>query len=583
MNLRVSIYSLLLIGLIISPIFFLQLTIEPSQVPRFAYLSLVLLGFNIWILNSNSKLFLPKKAVLVPLVLFYLINLTSCFWSLNFAEAIYESQKILLFILILVTGASLIKMESNKVLCRSALIGLYGLIIIALIDINLSSNLENPDSLVLFGHKNILSAILMLSAVLTTLAYYHLKKFHLVFILALLLAIGLIILFQTRSVFLALAINSILLLIFTLTKLKIQYKSLLIITLVLFMLGITALVIFASKDVTSLSERFMLWEKSYLLFKENPFLGVGTGNWQFNYSQFGVSEIDRSFHYNVAFKRPHNDFISIITETGILGLIPILWVFIWGIRTLASNLKNINLSDLLIIIGLIGYLVFANFSFPKERVILVVLLAILFLGFLYKNDSLVELNSGASDKLSLISVVLIIGLLTMSFYRIKGEFHTKQLLENQELGKGLYVIEQSKKAQSIFYSVDPTGTPIKSYEGWGYDEITDLPELLKANEEAVTLCPYNYQVLSNYGYVLQRSLRFKDAEKVLMYSYEINEKYEPTLLNLSVLHFNLGHYEIAMKWLKKIKDHQIKYPENYTRISDAIVQSYTDREQYPTD
>ncbi len=571
MNLRVSLYTLFWIGLFISPIFFLQLSIEPSQVPRFAFVCLSLIAFFIWLLNTGNSIYLPKKVVLYPLLLFYLINLSSSFWSLNFAEGFYESQKILLFIALIIFSGTLVKGTKPEVLNKMLILGMVSLLAVSLLDLFLSLDHLNTDSLQLFGHVNILSCILLLSLILTAFAYYHFKKYHFAYAVVFAITLGLIIYLQTRSVFIGLILISIIVLAFSLTKLK--SKKPIAIFAGVFAIGMVGLILLFSADHTSLSERLSLWSKSSQLIQENPLLGVGTGNWQFNYTQFGVADIPRAFDYNVAFKRPHNDFISIISEVGILGFLPVMWILIWMMKSIVQARKNIDWSYLIIICGLVGLFVFANFSFPKERITLIVLGSILFTGFLFKNDGLIASTQKKKDLISISFIAALILLLTMSFYRIKGEYHTKQILSNQELGKGLFVIDQSKKAQSIFYSVDPTGTPIKSYEGWGYNEITDLPSLLKANEEAVSLCPYNYQVLTNYGYILERSFQFKDAEKVLMFSHKINHKYEPTLLNLSVLNYNLGHYEESLNWLKKIDGYQTKYPQNLQRISQAILQT----------
>lgn len=248
------------------------------------------------------------------------------------------------------------------------------------------------------------------------------------------------------------------------------------------------------------------------------------------------------------------------------------------IRAIKNSREKIDLTMIITILGLIGLFVFANFSFPKERIIILFIGSVVFTSFLLKCNSLARLKPLPTQLLSLSFLTLLTLSIIASAYRIRGEYFTKQITENQQIGKGLSVIDYSKKAQSVFYTVDPTGTPIKSYEGWGYNEVTDLQGLLNANQEAVSLCPYNYHVLANYGYILERTFNYQDAEKVLLFAYDINNKYESTLLNLSVLYFNQGDYEESLTWLEKISGHQEKYPQNYERISDAIMQSYNNHE-----
>lgn len=574
MNLRVATYLLLLIGLFISPIFFLGQIIEPSQVPRFTFLSIALVFSYFLLLQSESTIVVPKKSFFIPLLLFYLINLQSSFWSLNFAEGFYESQKIVLAIaLIIASGQILHSKEKSDAFSWAILFSQIGLVIISISDLILSKNALSTDSLTIFGHKNILSAILFLSIILLGIAFHQIKKKRLLFIVLAILSFGIIIILQTRSVFLALLIDAIILICYSAFKTDWKYKKHVLFGSILLLASVLFLLLFLSHDQTSLAERIELWKKSFLLFQENPLLGVGSGNWQFNYTQFGVTEIPRAHHFNVAFKRPHNDFVSILTEVGIIGFLPIIWIFAVSILSFKKTFSKIEPSLLISVLGLIGLLVFAQFSFPKERISLVFLGSIIFAFFIFKTDSFVKLNVFQSKIISSICLITLILSVTCGYYRLNGEYFTKKAIENQQIGKGLTVIDYSQQAQSIFYTVDPTGTPVVSYEGWGYNEVTDLSGLLKSNEEAVTLCPYNYQTLANYGYILERTFNYKDAEKVLLYAIEINPKYEPTLLNLSVLYFNQADYPQSLKWLIKIEGYKEKYPQNYERIKLGIDES----------
>lgn len=85
-----------------------------------------------------------------------------------------------------------------------------------------------------------------------------------------------------------------------------------------------------SRDSTdpSLSNRLDAWEDAYTLFLSHPLFGVGFGG--FNNPQ--ISELSGLLKY------PHNIFIEILTETGIMGLIMFSLIFYKTIRSIKYNI-----------------------------------------------------------------------------------------------------------------------------------------------------------------------------------------------------------------------------------------------------
>ena len=160
--------------------------------------------------------------------------------------------------------------------------------------------------------------------------------------------------------------------------------------------------------------------------------------------------------------------------------------------------------------------------------------------------------------------------LFIGFKRMSGEYYTKKSIGCQEKLDGEGAIENSLKAISFFYSCDPSCTPVITYAGWGYNQKTDLTKLMKVNETAYLLSPYDYKVLSNYGYALLRVGNLKGAKEILLEAYRINSNYESTLLNLSAIEFNLQNYLKSYEWLQKIENYEGKYPNNVQRIQERL-------------
>ena len=76
-------------------------------------------------------------------------------------------------------------------------------------------------------------------------------------------------------------------------------------------------------SIESLKERLTLWTKSLSMVKEAPLLGVGLGQWKIALPLYGRIEkyeiSDRGIK-EIIFQRPHNDYVWVLSEIGVLGL-----------------------------------------------------------------------------------------------------------------------------------------------------------------------------------------------------------------------------------------------------------------------
>ena len=108
--------------------------------------------------------------------------------------------------------------------------------------------------------------------------------------------------------------------------------------------------------------RFFMWEVTYEMFVKNWFLGVGYMAWDFSRWDFGVNYLVRI--------DPHNAYMSILVEFGVLIFIIILYLLIKLIKIIIikykyNDYKGIVISVILILIGQI-----TNNSFIKLQYLL---------------------------------------------------------------------------------------------------------------------------------------------------------------------------------------------------------------------
>ena len=162
------------------------------------------------------------------------------------------------------------------------------------------------------------------------------------------------------------------------------------------------------RDVVGKSERKIIWQANWMIFKSSPLIGVGYGqNTKMLpeiYKQMGVEE-------GVLVSHAHNQYLHLASGTGLLGLICYLsiWFFfyfllwkIWKLRTHGS----VDSWDLGVVVGLfmaqvtfmIGSLTEANFEHSKVRFVVMLMWAyIVYLGNKY-NFNKYYLTNTKEDK-----------------------------------------------------------------------------------------------------------------------------------------------------------------------------------------
>lgn len=106
--------------------------------------------------------------------------------------------------------------------------------------------------------------------------------------------------------------------------------------------------------------RIDLWRRTIEMIVDRP-LGVGLGNWALEYPAY-----DRGTHvtFSGAPARPHNDYLWIASETGLIGLAAFLWVLITALRAGVRRNQDIAVAA---IASLVALLVHSWFSFPRDR------------------------------------------------------------------------------------------------------------------------------------------------------------------------------------------------------------------------
>ena len=170
--------------------------------------------------------------------------------------------------------------------------------------------------------------------------------------------------------------------------------------------------------------RLGIWNSAIKDFKKSPIIGVGVGNYRHN-SKSDLA-IKRSNKQIIFSTHVHNDFLQALAETGIVGFLLYLSVYVLGFILLIIYFKNLKTNSekffvVVIALSLIGYAIDAFFNFPHDRapiqVVFALILAII-LGLSHTEDQVTgKTEISKINKLIGFSIVFLMLLNSFNLFR----------------------------------------------------------------------------------------------------------------------------------------------------------------------
>jgi len=311
----------------------------------------------------------------------------------------------------------------------------------------------------------------------------------------------------------------------------------------------------------TIKQRYELWDRSLKLFKESPVFGKGLSNWKIEVLNFDheglVSEDNLTFY-----QRPHNDYLWILTETGIVGLVLYLLiitlVLVRLIRIIfnAENTK-VRLFFIAVLMTFCGFLLFSFFSFTRERIFHNLVVALLIASVVAfhpdkeKNQDL-KPKSFFTFLIGLIFLLLSVVAIVDGYYRFNGEKQLKKAMIAKNSRNYALILTEINKAENPLYQMDPTSTPLPWYSGFAFFKQNKLPEAKTQFLKAYALNPYHIHVLNNLASTYAMSGKSDSAVLYYEKAVKIAPNFDESWFNMSAVYFNLKEYDLAYESLKKV-------------------------------
>ncbi len=616
---------------LVLPLVRLNTTIDPGLALRFLLTGVVLsLVFLYFLVKPPGVIYFSKRFLqfLLILLLILLWMAVSSFQSINKGDALWELSRIAFLYLFFLTLYIIIPRQQSLIIilgrfCLTAIFifSVFGLIqLIPIwqesnrsglpmkIDLTLSSSL---------GNKNFFSEVLVMLLPLLVISGYREKaKWRILFYTGIACTLAWILLLRSTSSWLALIFASVVVLIFTGLIRKRQnivgnrsQKKILVYALLIALI-ISSVFVFSGKTYVSLVkskvsvatqyfhhpelidsttgyndnsvfERILMWRNSIRMFHDHPVFGAGLNNWKLLQPQYGIGGTPFINTGMVHFEHPHNDFLLILAEQGPIGLVLYIIFFIFLLLTIRKSiLKSEERERRIILIclgfGLLSFMVMSFFAYPRSRfyVMLVLMLyAALVLIFSSQKEIRVVISRRMGILFSISCFIIAAAGSAAAWYRLQGEIHTQEILRSQFSKNYARMVREAEKAESFYYPLDHTGTPMAWYKGMAHFYSGNFQKAVIYYEEAVKINPYHLRVLNDLATSYEKTGRYDKAIEMYMKALKAAPFFSESLLNLSATFYNTGQIDSALMVINKVQRIKLSYRDdkNYHEFFKAIL------------
>ncbi len=598
--------------LLATPFVYTAHVLDPVLVPRTLFFSVLIIPFLIYLLVGVKRNNVDVSVIQNPFVWIYLafVLLTgvSVILSINPGEGIYKFLRVLLFFMMF-TSFALAFRDMQKMLGPLLMIFmLFSAIALSrgvfqLVELFIAGPLDHETSYSInswFAHRNLFAQILLFTIPFLLMAFFRLRRaFKMIAVVLIAISLVMITLLLVKSVWLALLVATV----FSLILAIIFKKQFGISTpvfrrigiylfggLLIVMISIAVYSRFQSIETFekqtyvlknyrfgSAIERIHLWEKSYEMFKESPVIGIGTANWNIYLPKYGTESM-RSAEGEIIYQRPHNDFLWVLAENGIVAFIfyglLFLMALIYQVQIIRkSQSVQLKLFALTLFFFMISYGIVAMLSFPSERPVHALILSLVFAATVTMHHQTTNQAKDASlqkpRKMLWFYLVLAIFITYVGIRKMQSEYHLRIALRERIDTKWQKVIDEIEQSDDFFTRLDPTATPLRWYSGLSWYNIGDKQKALRDFELAYDANPWHMHVLNNLGTIYGTHQDYKKAIKLFKEAARISPEFNDAVINLSSSLFNIHKVDSAylvLRNAKKIKDHP-----NYRKVVTTLV------------
>jgi O-antigen ligase len=596
------------------PIIYFRNAVDPVLIPRMLFLSILLTVFISWLLFFKKRVYLQsilyKKIFTIIYFAYVLFCGISLIVTVNPGDGIMIFLQTATLLVLFVVASALFQHVDSIHVVIPRIVLLYASVILSagiydMITLLLNHELSHQASYMvtsLFAHRNMFAEMLLHCFPFLLMGiFFHKKVWRIFFVAITMIALIMIALLLVRAVWLALITAFAVSLLANLIFRKTALQNLLSMRNMIVIITSFTIVVIASSTIYkrygnietltkqtyvlgihkygSALERLNLWEKTFDMYKNKPLTGVGAGSWKVLLPKYGTENM-RSAEGNIIFQRPHNDFLWVLVENGILAFIFYLALFLLAFFYLGklihiSSSKEDTYLSFALLFFLISYMIIALLSFPKERPDQSIFVNIVLAVVVAKYYSLQP-----PEKCSVLSGILVcsIALLVLvpsiyaSVIRLRSEIHFNKAFDYHANNRWNLLISEIDKAETYFTRMDQTATPLRWYSGLAWFRLGDFDKALSEFKIAYHCNPYHLHVLNSMAtcYILQDN--YHAAIEKYNEALKISPTFVPSGINLSVAYFLVNKPELSYQALisTRIKTRDVVNHPHFRNLSQSL-------------
>ncbi len=304
---------------------------------------------------------------------------------------------------------------------------------------------------------------------------------------------------------------------------------------------------FDIRSTGTIEKRFELWKNTLKIIKSHPITGIGPGQWRIVYPCYGKQEpiqtVDGRSEKTV-FQRPHNDYLGIASEYGSAGLMVhagcIVMIVYYMTRILfRSNDKTEKALVKLLACGLSGYLVISFFSFPKERIYHLVVLAMItgIIISIYHQAFAVRIKRPFFPFWTIHTTLAVIMVLfaATGYSRMNSEIHAKKMVQAIHSCQWNEAVKHSKSAISPFYTMDIISNPIAWYQGLAYSNLNQSGNTGASFKAALKAHPCHAHAYNDLGIYFFNKNKYASALVCFQKAAAIDPGFTRALDNIFIM------------------------------------------------
>jgi O-antigen ligase len=440
-----------------------------------------------------------------------------------------------------------------------------------------------------FAHKNIFAEVIFLTIPFTCYAFIVTrKKIYGAIVAFALVMIGLS--FSRAVIFALFASGLITVIVYLRANRKSNIKarriwfgigaSIFVLSLAYFILRFTPIgnpIFFYYHHRDTVNERIILWRATWQLIQSHPFFGWGLGSWKVVSMQYAMLGLR---NYITFFQQPHNDLLWILSEQGLVSFLFLASAWIFLLIKLVSGIfkKPSEAFNYCLLIALLGYFVYSNFGFPRERAEHGIFLAYIAAFILNDNQKPAITFSG---KYLIFCIPLLTAAAWWAGAKMMGDINMRKALicrDNSEYEEELSYLN---KIGPRYYSLDGTATPVAWYKGMVHF-VQQNNELARNDfREAVNANPYHAYSLTNLGTCIAAAGDKDESEHYFKQALLYSPGFPDAALNICALKYNKGQTDSAAFYLNLANDSiaDLRYAKFLNTLTSAFLKPVIDSAQ----